>query len=84
MFQQSHNTLHVLLEPVRVSFFTYKYPLLKELHQYTSLAIADLLDIALMKLEAIAGRGNKKDFIDLYFLLQHLFAVGANSDRVIC
>ena len=26
-------------------------------------------DIALMKLEAISGRGSKKDFIDLYFLL---------------
>ena len=27
-------------------------------------------DIAAMKLNAIAGRGSKKDFIDLYFLLQ--------------
>ena len=26
-------------------------------------------DIAAMKLNAIAGRGSKKDFIDLYFLL---------------
>jgi len=72
LFHQSHNTLHGLLENVRISFFTYKYPLLKELHKYMSLAIADLLDIALMKLEAIAGRGNKKDFIDLYSLLPYL------------
>ena len=27
-------------------------------------------DIAAMKLEAIAGRGSKKDFIDLFFILQ--------------
>jgi len=27
-------------------------------------------DIAAMKLNAIAGRGSKKDFIDLYFLLK--------------
>ena len=27
-------------------------------------------DIAAMKLNAIVGRGSKKDFIDLYFLLQ--------------
>ena len=27
-------------------------------------------DIAAMKLSAIAGRGSKKDFIDLYFLLE--------------
>jgi polyhydroxyalkanoate synthesis regulator protein len=29
-----------------------------------------IVDIAAMKLNAIAGRGSKKDFIDLYFLLQ--------------
>jgi Nucleotidyl transferase AbiEii toxin, Type IV TA system len=71
LFHQSHHTLHGLLEQVRISFFTYQYPLLEELHPYLNLAIADLLDIALMKLEAIAGRGNKKDFIDLYFLLPY-------------
>ena len=31
--------------------------------------LAGLKDVAAMKLEAIAGRGSKKDFIDLYFLL---------------
>jgi predicted nucleotidyltransferase component of viral defense system len=34
--------------------------------------MAGLKDIAAMKLQAISGRGKKKDFIDLYFLLQHL------------
>ena len=33
--------------------------------------MAGLQDIAAMKLHAITGRGRKKDFIDLYFLLQH-------------
>jgi len=33
--------------------------------------MAGLQDIAAMKLNAITGRGKKKDFIDLYFLLQH-------------
>jgi len=33
--------------------------------------MASLQDIAAMKLHAITGRGRKKDFIDLYFLLQH-------------
>jgi hypothetical protein len=30
--------------------------------------VASILDIALMKLEAVSGRGDKKDFIDLYFI----------------
>ena len=33
-------------------------------------ALADSKDIAAMKLAAITGRGTKKDFIDLYFLLK--------------
>jgi len=36
------------------------------------LQVAGLLDIALMKLDAIAGRGTRKDFYDLYFLAPHL------------
>ena len=34
-------------------------------------SMAGLQDIAAMKLNAITGRGRKKDFIDLYFLMQH-------------
>lgn len=32
--------------------------------------MASILDIAAMKIAAIEQRGSKKDFIDLYFLLQ--------------
>jgi hypothetical protein len=32
--------------------------------------LADERDIAVMKLDAISSRGSKKDFIDLYFLLE--------------
>lgn len=35
------------------------------------LRLAGLKDIAAMKLSAVTGRGTKKDFIDIYFLLQH-------------
>ena len=34
------------------------------------LRLAGLKDIAAMKLAAVTGRGTKKDFIDIYFLLQ--------------
>jgi len=32
--------------------------------------MASLKDIAAMKLNAIAGRGSRKDFVDLFFLLK--------------
>jgi len=37
----------------------------------SGIVLADIMDIAAMKLAAITGRGTKKDFIDLYFLLRH-------------
>ena len=33
--------------------------------------LASPKDIAAMKVNAVMGRGTKKDFIDIYFLLQH-------------
>ncbi|MFH1759359.1 MAG: nucleotidyl transferase AbiEii/AbiGii toxin family protein [Patescibacteria group bacterium] len=54
----------------RVSFFSYPYPLIKPLRKINGIMVADILDIACMKLDAIASRGSKKDFIDLYEIIQ--------------
>ena len=70
LFDRSEDTLNGSVNDVQISFFSYKYPLLNDLHKHMKLSIADMLDIALMKLEAISGRGSKKDFIDLYFLIE--------------
>ncbi len=71
LFSESDNTIVGVLNDVRISFFKYIYPLVNTPHKHFILSIADKFDIALMKLEAISGRGSKKDFIDLYFLLRH-------------
>jgi len=71
LFNEAHNTINGLLNDVRISFFKYNYPLLNSFYRHANLAVADMTDIALMKLEAISGRGSKKDFIDLYFLLRY-------------
>ena len=55
---------------VKASFFEYPYPLLEPLEDVEGLfPTASLLDIALMKLTAIADRGARKDFIDLHAIL---------------
>jgi hypothetical protein len=69
--QQSQGTLIGVLAGVQVSFFTYPYPLLGELAELNHVAVAHLLDIALMKLIAVSQRGTKRDFVDLYFICQH-------------
>jgi len=38
--------------------------------KFGGIKIADEKDIACMKIDAISSRGSKKDFIDLYFLLE--------------
>jgi len=52
----------------RFSLFFYKYPLLFKTHKFLDINVADIKDIAAMKIAAIADRGTKRDFIDLYFI----------------
>lgn len=61
-------TLNLKINGVKVSFFYYPYKLLFPKIKFEKMYLADERDISTMKLEAIAGRGSKKDFIDLYFL----------------
>lgn len=67
---QNSDTLVGELNGVKLSFFTYPYPLLDDLVMCEGIQLASLLDIALMKIAAIAQRGKKRDFVDLYFLCQ--------------
>lgn len=69
-FSETEGTLHCSLNGVKLSFFYYPHPTI-ELLQVDRLRLASIIDIALMKFEAIAGRGDKKDFIDLYFILRN-------------
>lgn len=62
-------TLHLRLNGVSASFFRYPYPLLEPLESSPwSFGLASDADIAAMKLEAIGGRGSRKDFVDLRLL----------------
>lgn len=63
-------TLHATARRVRVSFLEYGYALLKPLTGDSGLRLAALEDIAAMKLAAVAQRGAKKDFVDIFALGQ--------------
>jgi len=67
---EERNTINGSLNGVRISFFGYQYDIIDEFKIYNNIRLAGLKDIAAMKLETIAGRGSKKDFVDLFFLLQ--------------
>lgn len=58
------------INEIKVDIVNYPYPWLEGALKKNGLRIASLKDIAAMKLAAITGRGTKKDFIDIYFLLK--------------
>lgn len=67
---KSAQTLHVQFRGAKVSFLDYTYRVLLPLAIFQGVKVADGRDIACMKISAIAGRGTKRDFIDLYFAAQ--------------
>lgn len=68
-------TAHIrvyILEGVKIDFVDYsQYPWIDAPVMEDGLCLASPRDIAAMKINAIEGRGSRKDFIDIYFLLQH-------------
>lgn len=54
----------------RFSYFYYEYPLQFKTLKFKNIVLADPRDIAAMKIAALADRGTKRDFIDLYFIFK--------------
>ena len=80
--QVSSGTLHGSVKRVRVSFLQYQYPLLKPLELWNEMSclLASLEDLACMKLYAIAQRGARKDFSDIYTLGKKAFSLSQMLD----
>ncbi len=55
-----------------VGFFSYGYPLLEPPAEVLGVRVAGLLDIGMMKLDALISRGARKDFYDLYFIARQI------------
>lgn len=70
VLKKSKNILIYSVDGVKVDLVSYKYPWLNPFINLENLRLADPQDIAAMKLNAISGRGSKKDFIDVFFLLK--------------
>lgn len=60
-----------MLNGIKVDIVNYDYPWIDDPVIEHGIRLASDMDIAAMKVNAIIGRGTKKDFIDVYFLLRH-------------
>ena len=63
-------TVHFDVRETKASLLHYAYPLLFPLHRFRTVDVADPREIACMKVSAIASRGTRRDFIDLYVAAQ--------------
>ena len=64
------NMMFFNIEGVKVDIVNYPYKWIDNQIEEDGLRLAAVNDIAAMKLSAITNRGTKKDFVDLYFLLE--------------
>lgn len=55
---------------IKLDIVTYQYNIIREIKVVDAIRLVSKEDIGAMKLNAITGRGSKKDFVDLYFLLK--------------
>ena len=60
--------MHFTLHGVKVSLLHDPYPTLFPLRRFGDMNVADPRDIACMKIDAIASRGSRRDFVDLYMV----------------
>ena len=64
----SDRTLHLRVGRTPVSLFHYPYALCGPTTEWRGIPVASDVDIGAMKINAIAGRGARKDFLDLYWI----------------
>lgn len=69
ILSQSPKILIFSINGIKVDFVDYNFGLLEPLTILEGIRLVSKKDIAAMKLNAIAGRGSKKDFIDVFQLL---------------
>lgn len=63
--------LQLLIDKIKVDIIDYNYDWIDAPIVENGITLASPKDIAALEINAIEGRGSKKDFIDIYMLLQH-------------
>lgn len=66
----SNDTVNTFLNDVKLQFLEYPYQLIRPTTNWEGINLSSVEDVACTKLLTISMRGSKKDFVDLYFLLQ--------------
>lgn len=69
---QTENIIQLIINDIKVNFVDYsRYEWIDDTIIDNNICLASPKDIAAMKINAVMGRGTKKDFVDIFVLLQH-------------
>ncbi len=68
LVKRDWQTLIGTVGDVKISLFYYPHALIDDLDRIYGALMANLPDLAAMKLETVIGRGTKRDLVDIYFL----------------
>lgn len=67
--------LHLLINNVKITFFSYPYPVLHPVKVGSTITIPSLLSLAAMKAFALGRRAKWKDYVDLYFIIRDHYTI---------
>lgn len=66
----ARGTLNCSVEGIKLQFLHYPYLLIEKFVNWNGINISSVIDVACTKMITVSTRGSKKDFVDIYFLLQ--------------
>ena len=76
---EDFDQLHLLINNVKVTFFTYPYPIEHPLKLKDVITMPNLLSLSAMKAFALGRRAKWKDYVDMYFILRGHFTIAEIS-----
>lgn len=70
ILREEKGTIDAVIDEVKLTLLHYPYKLLEKFHMIKRLKVADIKDVACMKVVAISQRADKKDFYDIFEALK--------------
>ncbi|MEI7677339.1 MAG: nucleotidyl transferase AbiEii/AbiGii toxin family protein [Bacteroidales bacterium] len=77
---EDFDQLHVLINDVKFTFFSYPYQIEHSIKLDSYITIPSLLSLAAMKAFALGRRSKWKDYVDLYFIIRDSFSITEISE----
>lgn len=72
---EDFDQLHMLINNVKITFFSYPFSVLHPIKIESYISIPSLLSLAAMKAFALGRRAKWKDYVDLYFIINYYYSI---------